>query len=308
MSKISIRARLTIFGACVAAIAGLVASMAGVAAASSTCTPTGFYRDGINLTAAMIGGNVTGNLDATGCDIGVYYGPGAAGTVFGAKIANARYFGVVNDGGNVNVARSTISKIGNTPFDGAQHGVGIFYTTEHVAGSSSGTARGMISGNTLPSYQKGGITVRGTGASATIEGNKVTGSGQVDYIAQNGIQVSFGATATVMAQHRLRQLVHADDERGLRPALLQGGRGQAAAEPPVRERDRISASSDSSARQRCTGRPAPAGLLAILPAAAQHRRADRSFTDRHAHARLTQLGPSGRGEGTPCCLGSGDHR
>jgi hypothetical protein len=198
MSKISIRARLAIYGVCIAAVAGLVASMAGVAAASSACTSTGFYRDGINLTAAKIGGTVTGNLDATGCDIGVYYGPGATGTVFGAKIANARYFGVVNDGGHVNVARSTISKIGNAPFDGAQHGVGIFYTTEHVAGSSSGTARGMISGNILPSYQKGGITVRGTGASATIEGNKVTGSGQVDYIAQNGIQVSFGATATVI--------------------------------------------------------------------------------------------------------------
>jgi hypothetical protein len=197
MSKISIRARLTIFGACVAAIAGLVVSMAGVAAASSACTSTGFHREGIDLTAAKIGGTVTGNLDATGCDIGVYYGPDVTGTVFGAKIANARYFGVVNDGGNVNVTRSTISKIGNTTFDGTQHGVGIFYTTEHVAGSSSGTARGIISANILPSYQKGGITVRGTGASATIDGNRVTGSGKVDYIAQNGIQVSFGASATV---------------------------------------------------------------------------------------------------------------
>ena len=36
------------------------------------CTPTGFYRDGINLTAAKIGGAVTGTLDATGCNIGAY--------------------------------------------------------------------------------------------------------------------------------------------------------------------------------------------------------------------------------------------
>jgi hypothetical protein len=36
--------------------------------------PTGFNRDGINLTAAQIGGKVTGDLDAAGCDIGVYYG------------------------------------------------------------------------------------------------------------------------------------------------------------------------------------------------------------------------------------------
>jgi hypothetical protein len=55
----------------------------------------------------------------------------------------------------------------------------------------------MIMANILPSYQKGGITVRGTGASATIDGNRITGSGKVNYIAQNGIQVSFGASATV---------------------------------------------------------------------------------------------------------------
>ena len=79
----------------------------------AACTPTGFYRDGMNLTAAQIGGDVTGTLNATGCDIGVYYGPGATGSVTGATIANAKYFGIVNDGQNVNVTNSTISNIGN---------------------------------------------------------------------------------------------------------------------------------------------------------------------------------------------------
>ena len=63
--------------------------------------------------------------------------------------------------------------------------------------SSGVTASGTISGNILPSYQKGGITVRGDRASATIEKNTLTGSGTVNYIAQNGIQVSFGGSATV---------------------------------------------------------------------------------------------------------------
>ncbi len=40
-----------------------------------TCMPTGFVRDGVDLTAARIGGDVTGPVDATGCNIGVYYGP-----------------------------------------------------------------------------------------------------------------------------------------------------------------------------------------------------------------------------------------
>jgi Right handed beta helix region len=162
---------------------------------AASCTATGFYRDGINLTAAQIGGNVTGDLDATGCDIGVYYGPGTKGSVKRATIENAKYFGVVNDRGHVNVTNSTISQIGNNPLDGTQHGVGILYTTEDS--NPSGSAKGTISGNVLHSYQKGGITVRGAGASATIEHNTLTGSGQVDYIAQNGIQVSFGATANV---------------------------------------------------------------------------------------------------------------
>ena len=49
----------------------------------------------------------------------------------------------------------------------------------------------------LAAYQKAGVTVSGAGASATVLNNTVTGSGMVDYIAQNGIQVSFGGTATV---------------------------------------------------------------------------------------------------------------
>jgi hypothetical protein len=166
--------------------------------ASTTCTPTGFNRDGINLTAAQIGGKVTGDLDAAGCDIGVYYGPGTKGSVKNATIENARYFGVVNYGGKVNVANSTISQIGNAPFDGTQHGVGIFFTTEATPGVAADvTAKGTIKGNILHSYQKGGITVRGVGASATIERNTLTGVGHVDFIAQNGIQVSFGSSATV---------------------------------------------------------------------------------------------------------------
>jgi hypothetical protein len=49
----------------------------------------------------------------------------------------------------------------------------------------------------LSRYQKGGITVRGAGSSASIQNNTLTGAGPIDYIAQNGIQVSFGGKADV---------------------------------------------------------------------------------------------------------------
>ena len=53
------------------------ASIAGV------CLPTTFIRDGRALTAALIGtpAPITRTVvDATGCDIGIYYPPGITGS------------------------------------------------------------------------------------------------------------------------------------------------------------------------------------------------------------------------------------
>jgi len=166
----------------------LVLALVGAPAFAATCTPTTFMRDSMFLTAAQIGGDVTGPLDATGCDIGVYYAPGTSGNVTGATIHGARYFGVVADGAAVNVSSSNVNDLGNDPFDGSQHGVGIYF----VNGAS-----GDISANSVSAYQKGGIVVNGDGTTATVTGNTVTGLGPVDFIAQNGIQVSRGAVAEV---------------------------------------------------------------------------------------------------------------
>jgi hypothetical protein len=175
------------------AAATLVGGQASAAAAS--CTPTGFMRDGINMTAAQIGGNVTGSLDAGGCNIGVYYDNTTSGNVTGATIFGANYFGVVVNGDvgtvSVNVTGSTVHDIGETPLNGSQHGTAIYYRA-----LGAGTASGTISGNTITHYQKGGITANGS-VSATITKNTVTGEGAVGYIAQNGIQVGYGAKATV---------------------------------------------------------------------------------------------------------------
>ena len=179
--------------------AALVAAMAAVllpaAASAATCTQTGFFRDGINMTAAQVGGNVTGSLDASGCNIGVYYDHTTSGNVTGAEIFNANYFGVVVNGdvgvASVNVTGSTIHDIGESPLNGTQHGNAIYYRA-----LAAGTASGTISDNTIERYQKNGITVNGTVA-ATITDNTVIGEGPVAYIAQNGIQLGYGAKATV---------------------------------------------------------------------------------------------------------------
>ena len=133
----------------------------------ASCTETGFFRDGINMTAAQIGGNVTGTLDATGCNIGVYYDSTHTGNVTGANIFGANYFGVVVNGDvgavPVNVTGSNIHDIGETPLtgQGSQHGNAVYYR------AFGGTASGTISGNTITNYQKNGITVNGK-VSATI--------------------------------------------------------------------------------------------------------------------------------------------
>ncbi len=163
---------------------------------AAVCTPTGFMRDGINMTAVLINptGTVTGDVDATGCNVGVYYDQGK-GTVNQATVHGANYYGVVVNGDvnnvTVDVLSSTVTNIGENPKNGMQHGVGIYYRA-----LGTGTTSGKITGNSVTSYQKGGIVVNGA-SNVFISGNTVTGVGRVDYIAQNGIQVGYGAVAQV---------------------------------------------------------------------------------------------------------------
>jgi Right handed beta helix region len=179
-------------------VLALVIVIGGIATASAsvTCTATGFFRDGINMTAAQINpsGTVSGDVDATGCNVGVYYDQGT-GVVNNANVHGANYFGVLVNGDDhvvaVDVTGSTVSSIGETPHNGTQHGVGIYYRA-FGAGSTSG----KVAGNVVGTYQKGGITVNGA-STVTVSGNTVTGDGRVDWISQNGIQVGYGATAQV---------------------------------------------------------------------------------------------------------------
>ena len=68
-------------------------------------------------------------------------------------------------------------------------------------------ASGTISGNQVYDFQKNGIEVISLAAdgiapssvqtSATVQKNVVTGEGRINYIAQNGIVIRNGASATV---------------------------------------------------------------------------------------------------------------
>jgi hypothetical protein len=183
----------------------LVATVCSAATASAApCTPTGFVRDAINLTAAIV---VTGQdvvisqpVNAAGCNIGIYFASGSSGVVDKAEVSNANYFGIVIDGGVsgttiVDVTNSSIHDIGEQPFNGAQHGVAIYA----AAFSATSSASGSITGNTVSHYQKGGIVTNGEGTNFLIRDNEVTGAGPVGYIAQNGIQIGYGSLSSAIA-------------------------------------------------------------------------------------------------------------
>lgn len=201
LKKIKIKTTL-IISAVILGASGLAIAIPLTTHAITTCSPTNFYRDSLNMTAAVVNptSKVTGTIDATGCNIGVYFGPGHNGSVNGATITNANYYGVVVQQAKVNVENSNIHNIGENPLNGDQHGVGIYYAT--VAGiqngdCTTGSTEGTIENNSVSTYQKAGIVADCTGTSVKIDDNVVQGQGPVNYIAQNGIEIGVGASAVV---------------------------------------------------------------------------------------------------------------
>ena len=103
-----------------------------------------------------------------------------------------RLRGILFDGASGSITNVKVLNL-NQGASGCQEGNGIEVRN---FGSSANTIRVTIDGNTVTNYQKNGITANGD-TDATITNNAVQGAGPVGYIAQNGIQVGFGATAMV---------------------------------------------------------------------------------------------------------------
>ena len=99
--------------------------------------------------------------------------------------------GILFEGAGGSITNNTIRDINRGP-SGCQEGNGIDVT--NYPGITQFTV--VVTGNTVTNYQKTGIRANGNVA-ATINSNVVTGLGPVSYIAQNGIQISRTATASV---------------------------------------------------------------------------------------------------------------
>lgn len=106
-----------------------------------------------SLTAAVIataGRTVSGTIDATGCDIGVYVGADAQGAVISG--ANNQRI-LAQDTRNVTIARSTIGRNGLHPTKGLPEDKGV---------QLIGTAASVVTDNVVTSnHSDGGIAING---------------------------------------------------------------------------------------------------------------------------------------------------
>lgn len=154
---------------------------------AATCIPTPVSRDNRVLTAEVFDQSVPAGstLDGQGCDIVDYVSNGGSVSVSG-EVTNGTYFGVyVDNHGTATFDGADVHNVGDTPKDGAQHGVDIYFADG---------SQGSIVNSSIYDYQKGGIVISGGNTHVSdVTGNTVTGLGNVDFIAQNGIQISDGA-------------------------------------------------------------------------------------------------------------------
>ncbi len=100
-----------------------------------------------------------------------------------------------NSSGKINyiVARNQAL---SASLNSCQSGEGIFVESGYGSG---GTATVTIENSSVHGYQKNGITADGSGTTATISKNYVVGQGPTTGAAENGIQISDGASGKVMA-------------------------------------------------------------------------------------------------------------
>jgi len=167
----------------------LVAMAAAPAAQAAPCQTVNTSRG--TFTAQLVDQNVPAgsNIDATGCDIAVYYSPNSGSwTVTDSDVHGSLWFGVYNDGANVSISGSDVHDIGDDPKNGVQRGLAVLFNNRNGVLSSGG-----VDDSNVFDYQKNGITAIGN-TTIDITDSTVTGLGKIEFIAQNGIQISDGAT------------------------------------------------------------------------------------------------------------------
>jgi len=125
-----------------------------------------------------------------------------------------RYTGIFYRNASGAVSGGEVRFIEDIPFSGVQRGVGIL-----VQASTGGSPSVNVNGVSVHDFQKGGIVYNGCGCSSavagastgTVSGNTVTGVGATSAIAQNGIQVGFGAGPVTISSNTVSAVEYTGD-------------------------------------------------------------------------------------------------
>lgn len=107
---------------------------------------------------------------------------------------------------------------------GCQEGFGIEARNPPYDGSSTAATQVFIASNRVEAYQKVGILVSGA-VEARIYLNVVVGLGAVDFIAQNGIQLGFGARGQLKLNRISQNLYLREETQAAGILLVEAGEG-----------------------------------------------------------------------------------
>jgi len=99
----------------------------------------------------------------------------------------------VDSGGSATIEHNHITHIRDNPYSGCQNGVAVQVGRAAEAQTGSATIRN----NQIDDYQKNGVTISNADSSGDVENNVIQGAGPTPLNAQNGVQISDGATARV---------------------------------------------------------------------------------------------------------------
>jgi FlgD Ig-like domain len=114
--------------------------------------------------------------------------------VDGAGRGNANYrfqgIGFWNSGGNI--SNVNVVNVIDTPFSGAQHGVGVYAYND-----TGGPYTVNLTGVNVLNFQKGAMALNGAGLTSNVIDCTTTGVGPTDVTAQNGIQIWGGDGGTI---------------------------------------------------------------------------------------------------------------
>jgi hypothetical protein len=190
--------------ACTFTTSGTTMTLDGDCTTDATIlVPHGFTLDGDGHTITAIdpaGGHFLGavvknagavahvtNLSITTDDL--------ANVCDGAGPPDNRLRGIFFDGAAGSITNNVVEDI-NQGSSGCQEGNAIEVRNMPFDGTHPNTIAVTISGNTVADYQKTGILANGDVA-VDVSGNTASGLSPVPFIAQNGIQLGFGATGSV---------------------------------------------------------------------------------------------------------------